>query len=388
VQGVAALVASQPLSVWQDYLRFHVLDQYADVLPRAFAESAQALHAVAVAGQPKPSPRPLRAQAATEAALSEAIGRMYVERYFPAAQKARVQAIAANVLAALRRRVEAVAWMSPETKKIALEKLQDLYVGVGYPEKWQDYSDLVVDPQDAVGNLQRVADRARRQAVARLGQSVDRHEWRMAPQTVGALLVFQQDALVFPAALLQGTKYDPAASDAATYGAIGAIIGHESSHFIDPLGAEYEVDGRNRRWWTPEDLARFQAAAEPLIKQFAGYRPFPDVAINGKLTLSENIADLGGLAAAFDAYRLSLGRRSADKDFVRQQDREFFLGFARSWRSQATEKALRTQAASNDHAPETFRIATVRNLDAWYEAFDVQPGQQLYLEPAARVRIW
>ncbi len=386
VKGVAALVASQPLEAWQDFLRFQLLDRYADVLPRAFAEQAQTLHTAA--GQPAPSPRAQRALAATQSALSEAIGRMYAERYFPAAQKARLQAVAANVLAAFRHRVEAVTWMSPESKKIALIKLQTLYVGLGYPEKWQDYADLAVDPADALGNLRRVGDRNHRLALARVGQPVDKHEWWIAPQTVGGLLLFQPNALELPAALLQPPKFDPAASDAATYGAIGAIIGHESSHFIDPLGAEYEIDGRNRRWWTPEDATHFQAASEPLVQQFAGYHPFPDLAINGKLTLSENIADLGGLSAAFEAYRLSLGSKATDKEYVRQQDRVFFIAFARSWRSKSTEAALRTQAATNDHAPETYRISTVRNLDAWYDAFDVQPGQRLYLEPKARVRIW
>ncbi len=387
VKGVAALVASQPLEAWQDYLRFQVLDRYADLLPHAFAEQALALHGAA-SGQPAPSPRAQRALAATQSALSDALGRMYAERYFPTEYKARLQAIAANVIAALRHRVESVTWMSPDSKKVALAKLQTLYVGLGYPEKWQDYSDVAVDPADAVGNLRRAADRNYRQALARLGQPADMHEWWMAPQTVGAVLLFQQNAVDFPAALLQGAKFDPSASEAATYGAIGAIIGHESSHFIDPLGAEYEVDGRNRRWWTPEDFKQFQAAAEPLVNQFAGYHPFPDLAINGKLTLSENIADLGGLAAAFDAYRLTLDSRAADKEYVRQQDREFFIGFARSWRSKSTEAALRTQAATNDHAPETYRIATVRNIDAWYDAFNVQPGQRLYLDPTARVRIW
>ena len=387
VKGVSALVASQPLEAWQDYLRFQLLDQYADVLPRAFADQALALHG-AVNGQPAPSPRPQRALAATQSALGDALGRMYAERYFPAAQKARLQAIAANVLAALRHRVEAVTWMAPGSKKVALAKLQTLYVGVGYPEQWPDFSDLAIDPTDAVGNLRRVADRRHRQALARVGRPADRHEWWMTPPTVGALLLFQQNALDFPAALLQAPKFDPSASDAAAYGAIGAIFGHESSHFIDPLGAEYEIDGRNRRWWTAEDIARFQVAAEPLVRQFSGYRPFPDLAINGRLTLSENIADLWGLAAAFDAYRRSLGRRAADREYVRRLDREFFIGFARSWRSKSTEAALRTQAATSDHAPEAYRIATVRNLDAWYDAFGVRPGQRLYLDPAERVHIW
>jgi predicted metalloendopeptidase len=278
--------------------------------------------------------------------------------------------------------------MSPDTRRVALAKLSTLYVGIGYPERWEDYSDLTVDPKDAAGNLRRVADRSYRHALARLGQQVDMTEWWMAPQTVGAVLVFQQNALTFSAALLQAPKYDPAASDAASYGAIGAIIGHEASHFIDPLGAEYEADGRRRRWWTPADSVGFQAAADGLARQFSGYHPFPDLGVDGKLTLSENIADLGGLAAAFNAYRHSLGARASDTAYVRQQDREFFLGFARSWRSRISESALRTQLTSNDHAPEMYRIATVRNLDAWYDAFDVRPGDRLYLAPAARVRVW
>jgi len=357
------------------------------VLPRAYAEAARALHGAAVTGAPDEA-RPERALAATEAAMSGALGRIYAERYFPPEQKARVQAIGANVIEALRQRVEAVTWMSAGTKRVALAKLSTLYVGIGYPERWEDYSDLTVDPMDALGNLRRVADRSYRHALARLGQPVDMKEWWIAPQTVGAVLVFQQNALTFAAALLQAPKYDPAASDAATYGAIGAIIGHEASHFIDPLGAQYEADGRVRRWWTPEDSVGFERAADGLARQFSGYHPFPDLGVDGKLTLSENVADLAGLSAAFDAYRHSLGARASDTAYVRRQDREFFLGFARSWRSRISEVALRTQLVSNDHAPEQYRIATVRNLDAWYEAFDVRPGDQLYLAPAARVRVW
>jgi putative endopeptidase len=247
---------------------------------------------------------------------------------------------------------------------------------------------LTVDPLDAMGNLRRVMDRNYRMALARLGKPVDMTEWWMTPQTAGAVLLFQQNAYNFPAALLQVPKFDPAASDATNYGAIGAIVGHETSHFVDLLGAEYDASGRKTHWWTAEDLAKFQAAYEPLVQQFSSYRPFPDVAIDGKLTLSENIADLGGLSAAFDAYRLTLGGRSDDKAFVHEQDRQFFLGFARAWRSKIREDALRKQVATNDHAPESYRISTVRNIDAWYEAFDVRPGQRLYLEPGARVRVW
>jgi predicted metalloendopeptidase len=212
-------------------------------------------------------------------------------------------------------------------------------------------------------------------------------EWWIAPQRVGAILIFQQNAYDFAAALLQAPKFDATAPDAASYGAIGAIIGHDVSHFVDVLGAEYGVDGAMRRWWTAEDSARFQALAEPLVKQFSSYRPFPDAAINGKLTLTENIADLAGLASAFDAYRRTLGARATDRSYVRQQDREFFIAFAQGFRTKMSDAAMRAQLSS-DHAPEMYRFSTVRNLDAWYDAFDVQPGQRLYLEPRARVRIW
>jgi endothelin-converting enzyme/putative endopeptidase len=394
VKGVAALVSSQPLQAWKDYLRVRVIAEYVEVLPRAFADQALALRgeatstaaAAPVAGQTQRS-RTERATHATQSAMNDAIGRLYVERHFPAVHKARVHAIAANVLAAFTRRVEAVTWMSPDSKAMALAKLKALYFGVGYPEKWQDYSDLTVDPADAVGNMRRIADRNYRQTLARVGKPADKTEWSVAPQWAGGLLMFQQNSYNFTAALLQAPKFDPAAPDAMNYGAIGAIVGHEMSHFVDTLGAEYEADGRARRWWSAEDITRFEAAYTPLVNQFSAYRPVPDLAIDGKLTLTENIADLGGLAAAFDAYRATLGSKAADKEYVRQQDRQFFIGYARGWRSKYREEGLRKQVA-NDHAPETYRIATVRNIDAWYEAFDVQPGQRLYLEPAARVRIW
>jgi putative endopeptidase len=384
VKGVAALVASQPLQTWKDYLRVRLVDVYADVLPRVFAEQAPALRGTTAAQ----SARMQRATEATQAAMSEAIGRMYVERHFPAAHKARVQAITANVIAAFTRRVEAATWLSPASKTQALAKLKTVYFGVGYPEKWMDYSHLIVNPADAVGNLQRIGEFQYRNTVAKLGKPVDKTEWSIPPQRAGAVLLFQQNSYNFAAALLQLTKFDPAASDAANYGAIGAIVGHEVSHLVDTLGAEYEADGRFRRWWTAEDMSQYQALTEPLIKQVVSYQPLPDMAINGKVTLVENLADLGGLAAAFDAYRSTLGAKANDKEYMRQQDRQFFLGFARSWRSKMTEAALRKYLANDNHAPENYRIAIVRNIDAWYDAFDVQPGQKFYLEPKARVRIW
>jgi predicted metalloendopeptidase len=386
VSGLAALVGSEPLAAWKDYLRFRLLHTNADLLPRPFAELAAGF--AGVAGQAGTGSREERALAATVSAMSDAIGRLYVERYFSAAQKARVQTIAANVIAALSARVRALPWMSPSTRAVAVTKLSNLYFGLGYPESWQDYSDLTVDPQDPIGNVRRVAAHNYRQALARVGQPGNRTQWWITPQTVGAVLLFQQTAYTFPAALLQYPKYDSTASDAANYGAIGAIVGHEASHFIDRLGMEYDTTGALHRWWTEEDIAGFQALADRIVDQYSSYRPFPDLSLDGKKTQGENVADLAGLAAAFDAYRSTLGTRAADSAYMHQQDRDFFLGFARSWRSTTSERGLRAQVASDTHAPDPYRIATVRNLDAWYAAFDVKPGQKLYLAPGERLRIW
>jgi putative endopeptidase len=386
VTGLAAQVASQPLEAWKDYLRFHAIHDFADVLPRAFAEEALALRAATGAG-PQPS-RAERALAATQSAMRDALGRMYAERHFPAEQKKRVERISDNVRAALVKRVEASTWMSPATKASALAKLKTLYVGIGYPDRWEDYASLTVDPADPLGNLQRVSDRAYRNALARLGQPVNLKHWYMPPQMSGAILVFQQNAYTMAAALLEPPKYDPASSDAAAYGSVGALIGHDVIHFIDVLGADYDTEHRMRHWWTPEDMQRYQALAQPLVDQFAAYQPFPGLPVNGKLTLTENIADLGGLAAAFDAYRKTLGSRVTDTDYVRAQDREFFIAYAQTQRRKTSEAATRKQLATDHHAPEDYRAGTVRNLDAWYAAFDVRPGQRLYLEPSARVRVW
>ncbi len=388
VQGESALVASTPLAVWQDQLRFHLIARYADVLPTEFGSEAAALRAVVNAAAPVNEPRAARASMATQNALPEAVGRLYVAKYFSPAMKAQVQTIAADVIAAFGQRIQALPWLTPETKAQALVKLKGIYFGVGYPEHWKDYSRLRLDAHDALGNAQRVADWNYHTALAKLGTPVDMTEWWMAPQRVGAVSLPLQNGYNFAAALLQATKFDPHASAATNYGAIGAIIGHEVSHFFDDLGGENDAQGLPRKWRSESDVAQFHAAAQPLVEQYASYHPAPDLSIDGKLTWSENIADLGGLAAAFDAYRHTLGAQAKDPANVRAQDRDFFIGFARSWRAKLTDAELRKQVASDAHAPEGFRIATVRNIDAWYEAFDVQPGDRLYLEPRLRVRIW
>lgn len=386
VTGLAAQVASQPLVTWKDYLRFHTLHDFADVLPRAFADQALALRA-AVGGGPQAS-RAERALAATQSALKNTLGRMYAERYFPAAQKQRVERITEEVRAALLKRVEAAAWMSPATKASALSKLKTVYVGIGYPDQWEDDSSLNVDPADPPGNLLRVWDRAFRNAVAQVGRPVDLKRWYISPQTVGALLVFQQNAYVMAAALLEPPKYDHESSDAEAYGSVGALIGHDLTHYIDVLGADYDTEHRMRHWWNSDDMRNFQGLARPLADQFSAYQPLPGLSVDGIKTLTENIADLGGLAAAFDAYRKTLGSRVTETYTVREHDREFFIAYARTQRRKISEAAMRAYVAGDGHAPEDYRADTVRNLEAWYAAFEVRPGQRLYLEPWARVRVW
>ncbi|MEO7457986.1 MAG: M13 family metallopeptidase [Gemmatimonadaceae bacterium] len=378
--GIAALVGSQSLETWKDYLRVRAIDDHADVLPQRFADAAAALR-----GDNRT--REQKGAAVTQSAMQDAIGELYARRYFSPAQKARIRGIVSNVTAAFREHVAHATWLSPASRRVALAKLDALYVGIGYPEQWDDFSDLRIDPADAFGNAERVAERNRRRALARLVLPFDRQEWSIAPQSVGGILNFQQNAYEFAAALLQPPKYDSTASDAATYGAIGALVAHDVSHFIDVLGADYEPDGRMRRWWTPSDSAGFEAAAEPLVRQFSEYEPLPGMHVDGRLTRGENVADLAGLTAAFDAHRKALGARASNWSAVRSADREFFIAFARTFATKMNETAMRAQLA-NDHAPEMYRFNTVRNIDAWYEAFDVMPGDRLYLAPAARVHVW
>jgi putative endopeptidase len=376
IAGTAALLGSEPLSAWQDYLRVRLLARYAEVLPQKFAQA------------PAQTPRAELALQATNRLLPLAVGRLYVEKHFPFEEKANVQAILANVLDSFRRRLEAATWMTPASKSKAQAKLNALYFGVGYPDSWPDDTSLAIDPRDALGNVQRIAEWNYRAALTKLGRPTDWRDWGISPQSAMAALNFLRNAYNFSAGLLQAPKYDATASEAANYGAIGAIFGHEITHFVDTLGADYDERGALDRWWTEADAERYAAARLPLELQFSAYRPFPEIAINGRLTAVENVADLAGLSAAFDAYRRMLGSRAANADYLRQQDRQFFIGFARAWRVKFTEEGLRAQSVGNDHAPENFRVSTVRNFDAWHEAFDVRPGQPLYLPPGVRVRVW
>jgi putative endopeptidase len=386
--GIAALVGTEPLSTWKETLRFHLLDRYADYLPKAFAAERFRFHEHVLSGTPQMRERWKRAVAATNLALGQAVGRLYVERYFPASEKARAEGMVRNLIAAFGQRIDRLEWMAPETRRMAKAKLATLKVSVGYPDRWRDYSGLVVVRGDAVGNLQRAERFEYRRNLAKLGAPVDRDEWVMNPQLVNAVNLPVMNAIQFPAAILQAPRFSPDNTAAMNYGATGATIGHEISHSFDDQGALFDATGRLHNWWTPDDFAHFKASGDALVRQYDGYHPFPDLAVRGQQTLSENIADLAGLAVAFDGYRLSLGRREPPVVAGLSGDQQFFVSFAQSWRSKLREPELRRQVITDPHAPDEYRGDTVRNLDAWYKAFAVTPRDALYLAPAERVRVW
>lgn len=384
MKGAAALVGATDLATWKDYLAFHTINHYAAVLPKAFVDQHFSFYGKALSGTPQQSLRWKRALNAANAALDEPVGHLYVERYFPAENKQRLQQMVSNIIAAFSKRIDKLEWMAPETRAHAQEKLKTLYVGIGYPEKWKSYAGLKVSPTDAFGNAVRAERFQYARALAKLNKPVDRTEWSMPPHLVNAVNMPMQNALNFPAAILQPPFFDPKASDAVNYGAIGAVIGHEISHSFDDQGAQFDAQGRLRDWWTKDDLEHFQAAAKKLVDQYSAYKPFPDLALNGQLTLSENLADLAGLAAAYDAYKAT----QAGKTSMADGDREFFIGYGNTWRTKIREGAARQRILTDGHSPGEYRTATVRNLDPWYNAFDVKPGQKLYLKPEERVRVW
>ncbi len=388
VKGLAALVKSEALQAWKDYLTVRAIERAAPFLPRAFVAERFAFYGTELGGIPVMSPRWRRAVDLTNDALGEEVGKAYVARWFPPESKRAVERMVADIQAAFGRRIDALAWMSPATKARAREKLATLRVGVGYPDTWRDDAGLVVTRDDALGNAERAELFAYRLAVAKLGRPVDRGEWAMLPHVVDAVNLPVRNALNFPAGYLAPPFFDPGATDAANFGGVGATIGHEISHSFDDQGAKFDAHGRFVSWWTPEDFAHFEASGAALAAQFSAYRPLPDVAIDGKLTLGENIADLAGLAVAYDAWRASLGGAPAPEQDGLTGDQQFFLSYGQSWQGTQREPILRQLLATNGHAPAHYRALTVRNLGAWYQAFDVKPGDALYLDPAARVTVW
>lgn len=388
VTGISALVASQPLDLWKEYLTFHAIDRASGLLPKAFADERFAFYGRTLVGIPQQRERSSRAINATSNALGDMVGQLYVKRYFPPAAKAKVQAMVKNIIMAFGRRIDNLDWMSPATKAKAKAKLATLYVGVGYPEHWRSYAGLKIVRDDALGNAQRSLLFDYRWSLSKLNKPVDKTEWWMTPQTVNAVNLPIQNGMNFPAAILRPPYFDMNADPVVNYGSIGATIGHEISHSFDDQGSQFDAQGRLRNWWTPEDLAHFRASGEKLAAEYDAYEPLPGLHVNGKLTLSENIADVAGLSAAFDGYRNAYGGKEAPTSQGFTGDQRFFIAYAQSWRGMQRPAALRVQLTTDGHAPDEYRADTVRNLDAWYKAFNIEPGRKLYLAPEARVRVW
>ena len=386
--GESALVASAPLATWKDWLAFHLLEEYGPFLSRPIEEETFDFEGKVLTGVAQQQPRWKRAVDLVNACLGDAVGQLYAAKYFPPQAKAEAQDMVAHLIAAYHKRLEALTWLAPSTKAEALKKLDSLYVGIGYPETWKDYSAYVVKPGDLFGNVRRAELWKYRYNIARIGRPVDRHEWWMEPQTVNAVNLPLQDALNFPAAILQPPFFDPKAPAADNYGAIGTIIGHEISHTFDAEGSAFDAQGRLRNWWTAADHRHFEQEAKALEDQYDSYQALPGLHVNGPQTIDEDIADLGGVMAAQEAYHDSLNGRAAPKIDGFSGDQQFFIAFAQNWASKTRPAALRRQVLTDPHAPAKFRADTVRNSDGWYEAFDVKPGETLYLPSDKRVHIW
>jgi putative endopeptidase len=388
--GFAKLSSTTPLETWRDYMRAQVLNSAAPLLPKAFVEANFAMYGTTLSGTPQLRERWKRGVDATNLALGHAVGRQYAEQYFGPEAKAKIQDMVAQIKVAFARRIDRLDWMAPETKQRAKLKLNNLRVEVGYPDKWKDYSKLTVVRGDAYGNAQRAGAFEWDRDLAKLGQAVDRSEWSLTttPQTVNAFNYGSLVKLAFPAGYLEPPMFDPAADPAVNYGAIGTTIGHEISHSFDDQGAKRDETGRLAAWWSEKDVEAFKASTAALAQQYDAYEALPGLKVQGRLTLGENVADLGGVAAALDAYHASLGGKPAPVIDGLTGDQRFFLSYAQKGRSLWREPILRQIVTTDPHAPDRFRTYTVRNLDAWYAAFDVKPGDKLYLPPEQRVRIW
>ncbi|QMV18242.1 M13 family peptidase [Granulicella sp. 5B5] len=388
ITGESALVASQPLDAWKDWLALHLIDDNTSGISKALANEHFAFFGTTLSGAPQQRPRDQRALAVVNSYLGDTVGQLYAERYFPPAARAKAQAMVSNLLAAFHKRLEAIDWMAPSTKAEAIRKLDALYVGVGYADHWRSYAGLEIKPDDLLGDYQRADLFEYHYALSRIGKPVDRHEWCMEPQTVNAVNLPLNNGLNFPAAILQPPFFDASAPDASNYGAIGAVIGHEISHTFDSEGAEFDSKGQVRKWWTDADYAHFKQVTGALAAQFDGYEPYPGVHVNGRQTLGEDIADLGGLAAAYDAFHAAQHGQPIKVVDGFDGDQQFYLAFGQIWRTKIREAAERRQILTDPHAPGHYRAETVRNFDAWYKAFHIQPGEKLYLAPDQRVRIW
>lgn len=385
---LAGLVASEPMQSWQDWLAFHRINEVATALPRAFDDAKFDFFGKQMTGTPAQQPRDKRSIGAVNGALGYEVGKIYAAKYFPASSKAAIQTMVGNIVGAFDKRIAALDWMAPATKTEARKKLSVLKVGVGYPDVWPMRPYYAVSATDPAGNLLRAKLSNYRYQIGKLSKTPDRGEWWMTPQTVNAVNLPLQNALNFPAAILNTPYFDPTFDPAANYGAIGAVIGHEISHSFDNLGSDFDSTGRLHNWWTATDLARFEASGKALIDQYNKYEVLPGLFANGQQELGENIADTAGLTASYEAYHASLGGKPAPVIDGLTGDQRFFLAFAQSWRTKMRDRAMRARIATDVHALAPLRVETVRNLDAWYDAFGIKPGDKRYLAPADRVHVW
>jgi len=388
IKAEAALVGQTPLDVLKDHLLIRSLDGFSDYLPDAIAEENFAFYGKTLSGTPEREERWRRATDFVKGSLGEELGKVYVARYFPPETKAAADALVKNVLAAMGRRIDQLSWMSPQAKQRAHAKLAAFTPKIGYPDKWRDYTGLEIRRDDLFGNALRSNQFDHDYEVGRLGKPIYRWEWHMTPMEINAYANFGMTEIVFPAAILQPPFFDPHADPAINYGGIGAVIGHEISHHFDDQGAKYDETGKLSQWWTEQDVANFKVLTDKLVKQYDAYEALPGEHVQGTLTLGENIADLAGLTAAYEAYHASLGGKEAPVIDGTTGDQRFYLGWAQVWRRSYREANLRQRLLTDPHSPSQQRAAVVRNLDPWYAAFAIKEGAKLSLTPEDRVRIW
>jgi predicted metalloendopeptidase len=389
IRAAADLVHRISLDTLQSYLTFHTLNNQAAYLPKRFDDAQFAFNGKVVRGQPVQRDRWKRAIAEANKGVGELVGRMYVEKYFPPESKAKVQALVANLRVSLQERLEQSTWLGEDTRKRALEKLGTFVTKIGYPDEWKDYSGLDVRRDDLIGNIKRAQLWDWRRDIARLDQPVDRNEWYMTPQRVNAYYNPLNNEIVFPAAILQPPFFDPNADDAVNYGGIGAVIGHEIGHGFDDQGRKFAADGSLEDWWTEADATAFTMQASKLIEQYSSFEALPGLNVNGAITIGENIGDLGGLNMSLHAYKLSLNGKPAPVIDRLTGEQRFFLSWAQIWRAKYRDEALRVQVLSDPHSPSQFRVnGAVRNMDEWYQAFDIKATDKLYLPPDQRLKIW
>jgi putative endopeptidase len=387
--ALAKLMAGTPLPVWKAYFKWRVLSASAPYLSKAFVDERFAFTGGVLRGVPENQPRWKRGVTLLDGSIGEALGKLYVEKYFPPQHKARMQALVQNLLEAYRRDIDTLDWMSPETKVGAQAKLAKMLPKIGYPDHWRDYTALKVSRDDLRGNLIRANEFEYRRNLAKLGKPVDRGEWRMRPQTVNASYNPTANEITFPAAILHPPFFDAAADDAANYGGIGAVIGHEMSHGFDDQGSQFDADGNLHDWFTKADHEKFAEKTKALIAQYNVYEPVPDYHVNGALTLGENIGDNSGLAIAYKAYRISLAGHEAPVIAGFSGDQRLYLGWVQVWRGKVREAEAIQRIKTDPHSPPAVRgSAPLRNQAGFYVAFGLKPGDKMYLPPEQRVNIW